>query len=58
MDLHAGRVVDNPIGANIQDDSFDVERLRDNVIWDNYDADIDTTEIYVPTAFVPVDDSP
>ena len=58
IDLHDGYIVNNPIGANIQTDDFDVERLRDNVRWDNYDIDIDTSEIYVPTATGLLEDLP
>jgi hypothetical protein len=55
LDLHDGRIVDNPIGANVQAEDFDVERLRDNVVWDNHDFDIDTSEIYVPIASDPLE---
>ena len=58
IDLHTGIVRDNPIGANVQADDFDIERLRDDVRWDNDDVDIDTSEIYVPTASDVFEDAP
>jgi hypothetical protein len=56
MDLHNGMVADNPIGVHVKPPAFDTDRLRDNVIWDNFDSDIDTAAIYVPGADDPLAD--
>ena len=55
-DLRDGDVMNNPIGAHIKNPDFDVDRLRNNVRWDNYDVDINTSGIYVPIAENPLDD--
>lgn len=45
--LHEGRVVDNPIGANVQDLDFDTARLQDRVVWRN-DRNFDASVLPVP----------
>jgi len=56
MDLHDGEVFDNPVGANIQTADFDLDRLMNNVAWDNFGVEIDTRELYVPDLSNPFDD--
>lgn len=48
MDLHHGEIVDNLIGANVQTTDFDIERLQDDVLFDN-DTNLDATSLPVPS---------
>jgi hypothetical protein len=49
VDLHDGEVADNPIGANVQDPGFDLDRLSDNVIYRNNLRNADMSQLPVPT---------
>jgi hypothetical protein len=48
LDLHHGVVSNNPIGANVQDDGFDIERLMDGVAYVDNDRNLDSTFLPVP----------
>ena len=48
MDLHSGEVSNNPIGANVQTEGFDINRLMDNVIYVANERSLDMTELPVP----------
>lgn len=47
LELHEGEVAANPIGANVQDETFDLARLQDRVRWDN-DRNFDSSRLPVP----------
>jgi hypothetical protein len=54
MDLRDGVVSGNPIGANVQDSSFDVARLSDRVSYVDNNVALDTSTLPVPdTATAP-----
>lgn len=48
IDLHEGEVSRNPIGANVQSDTFDVSRLEDHVLYLDNGRSLDSTELPVP----------
>jgi hypothetical protein len=48
IDLHQGVVSDNPIGANVQTEAFDVARLQDDVIYRDNGRNLDSTVLFVP----------
>ena len=48
MDLHNGEVSYNSIGANVQTEEFDVNRLMDNVIYIGNEVNLDTSQLPVP----------
>jgi hypothetical protein len=55
MDLHEGEVSYNPIGANVQNDGFDIERLMDQVRYRENDVNLDSRQAHVPDPWVPTD---
>lgn len=48
MDLHLGVVRGSPIGANVQDPSFDTLRLQDRVVYVDVERGLDATALPVP----------
>jgi hypothetical protein len=48
VDLHQGEVSENPIGANIQTDPFDITRLQDDVLFRDNERNLDMSELPVP----------
>ncbi len=59
-DLHQGTVRSNPIGANVQDPTFDISRLQDDVTYVDNDSNLDATSLPVPQPpmDVEIDDMP
>lgn len=57
LDLHSGEVSANPIGANLQDESFDRTRLEDHVVWDN-ERNFDSRLLPLPALGSAVSDAP
>jgi hypothetical protein len=49
IELHDGQVVDHPIGVNIQDESFDVTLLQDNVSYIDNERNLDSAYLPVPS---------
>jgi len=50
VDLHEGVVASNAIGANIQNEDFDIDRLTDGVVFRDNGLDLDMSELPVPDA--------
>jgi len=48
MDLHAGEIVGNPIGANVQTPGFDVMRISDGVAFRDNDRNLDMSALPLP----------
>lgn len=48
LDLHEGEVRDNPIGANVQTEGYDLARLQDRVRYLDNERPLDAVEIPVP----------
>ncbi|MBW2263709.1 MAG: right-handed parallel beta-helix repeat-containing protein [Deltaproteobacteria bacterium] len=48
IELHDGEVAHNPIGVNVQDETFDIELLMDNVTYHHNDQNLDSTFLPVP----------
>ena len=48
MDLHDGKISRNTIGINVQTESFDLNRLQDNVIVEGNERNLDMNELPVP----------
>jgi len=48
IDLHDGEISHQPVGANIQDSEFDVERLMDGVTYIGNDINLDMSVLPVP----------
>ncbi|MBW2262116.1 MAG: right-handed parallel beta-helix repeat-containing protein [Deltaproteobacteria bacterium] len=48
VDLHDGEISHSPVGANVQDAEFDVERLMDGVTFIGNDINLDMTVLPVP----------
>jgi hypothetical protein len=48
MDLHDGIVSNQPIGANVQAEGFDFDRLTDNVLYFDNGTNLDTSILPVP----------
>jgi hypothetical protein len=48
IDLHAGEVSYNPVGVNVQDAEYDIERLMDGVVYHDNDTNLDMSELPVP----------
>jgi hypothetical protein len=57
MDLHEGEVSNNPIGANVQTEGFDINRLMDRVVFRDNERDLDMTELPVPEMGNPLGDA-
>jgi hypothetical protein len=55
MDLQDSVVSDNPIGANVQSEGFDWDRLLDDVIFRDNERDFDSTFLPVPEPALPLD---
>lgn len=55
IDLHMGEVRDNPIGANVQVDGFDLSRLQDDVRFIGNERSLDSRELPVPEFSNPLD---
>lgn len=55
MDLHNGVIDDNPIGANVQTEDFDWDRLLDNVTFSDNERDFDSVFLPVPDPSLPTD---
>lgn len=50
VDLHHGTISGNPIGANIQSEGFDVQRLMDEVNYENNQISQDTSALFYPAS--------
>jgi len=48
LDLQDGVVSDNPIGANVQTEDFDIGRLQDRVAYRDNDRNLDAAALPVP----------
>ncbi len=48
MDLHTGIVSNQPIGANVQAEDFDLDRLSDGVLYFDNGTNLDTSGLPVP----------
>jgi hypothetical protein len=48
MTLQDSLIRDNPIGANVQTEEFDLARIRESVEYRNNDRNLDSTELPVP----------
>jgi len=48
MDLHDGVISHNAVGANVQTEGFDVERLMDGVMYIDNGTNLDMSELPVP----------
>lgn len=48
LDLHDGDVVDNLLGAYVESADYDLDRLRDEVRWDNREGNLVTLSIPIP----------
>lgn len=53
LDLHDGEVTDSPIGANVQDEDFDVGRLQDRVRYLRIERTLDGAALPVPRPILP-----
>lgn len=54
LDLSDGEVARNAIGANVQSKGFDIERLRDGVLFVDNDVTLDATVLPVPDRIDPI----
>lgn len=48
LDLSDGEVTGNPIGANVQDEGYDLGRLQSNVLYTDNDRNLDSAVLPVP----------
>jgi len=48
IDLHQGVVAENPVGANVQTEGFDVSRLQDAVVYRDNGRNLDSAMLFVP----------
>ena len=48
MDLHDGAISGHLIGANVQTEGFDIERLMDGVVFIDNESNLDMDELPVP----------
>ncbi len=48
MDLHQGRISENPVGANVQIADYDLSRLRDGVVFSDNGRDLDAEALPLP----------
>lgn len=48
LDLHEGEISRNPIGANVQVDSFDLSRIEDDVRYLDNERNLDSSVLAVP----------
>lgn len=55
LDLHDGVVADNLIGANVQTEEFDWDRLLDTVVFSDNERDFDSEQMPVPETGLPIE---
>jgi hypothetical protein len=55
LDLANGRVRGHPIAACVQADGYDLGRLSDDVVYEDNDSNIQTTNLPVPAPVSPID---
>jgi len=55
LDLHDGEIRGHPIGANIQDEGFDVTRVSDTVRYVDNETNLDAMSLPVPEALPSID---
>lgn len=48
MDLSNGEISGSPLGANVQTEGFDLDRIRDRVVYRDVDQPLDVTALPVP----------
>ena len=53
VDLYGGEVAENPIGANVQTEGFDLSRLHNDVRFRDNGEDLDATAQWVPDPVLP-----
>jgi hypothetical protein len=51
LDLHHGVVSNNPIGANVQAEGYDLARLQDDVFYLDNERNFDSQDLPLPEAF-------